>query len=65
MQAILEKAQEYCDKTGADPDETPWQAGFISTEPISLEEIQRGRELAEFYGWQQDELYKPPRPSDT
>ncbi len=54
MRLILERAQEYCDKNGLNSDDTPWQAGFISTEPISQWEIKRGQELAEIYGWQED-----------
>lgn len=51
MQAILKKAQEYCDKNDWSPDDTPWHIGLISDEPISQRVIQRGKELAEEYGW--------------
>ena len=48
---LLPNAKKVADHLKLEYTEVPLYVGFISDKPISDKALQRGRELAEQYGW--------------
>ena len=51
MKQIVENGYKVCEGLGLNPQDTPWYIGLVSLDPPSEAVLERGRQLAEKYGW--------------
>jgi hypothetical protein len=51
VERLLPNAKKVADGLGVPHDDAPIYLGYISTTPPSPEVLERGRELAEKFGW--------------